>query len=96
MLSQLIVQEKLNAIIQISDVKHYLSLVIHLESSGNPPLRETVQDPNEQMIATYEFSNHFLTRLETDIVRKYTVLRLEPILLHLLFLLSLHFRLVFE
>ncbi len=60
-----------NAITQISDINHPLSLVIHLESSGNPPLREIVRDPNGHIISNYEFSNHFLIRLKTDIVGKY-------------------------
>jgi hypothetical protein len=63
----------INAITQINDINHPLSLVIHLESRGNPPLRETVRDPNGQIISTYEFSNQFLTRLKTDIVGKYTL-----------------------
>ncbi len=57
-----------NAITQISDINHPLSLVIHLESNGNPPLRETVQDPNGQIISANEFSNQFLARLKTDVV----------------------------
>lgn len=60
-----------NAITQISDINHPLSLVIHLESNGNHPLRETVQDPNGQIISANEFSNQFLTRLKTDVVGKY-------------------------
>jgi len=67
-----------NAITQISDLNHPLSLVIHLESNGNPPLRETVRDPNGQIISTYEFSNQFLTRLKTDIVGKYTLTISNP------------------
>jgi hypothetical protein len=60
-----------NAITQISDINHPLSLVIHLESNGNHPLRETVRDPNGQIISANEFSNQFLTRLKTDVVGKY-------------------------
>src|SRR5438876_4524180 len=63
--------EAVNAITQISDLNHPLSLVIHLESNGNHPLRETVRDPNGQIISANEFSNQFLTRLKTDVVGKY-------------------------
>lgn len=60
-----------NAITQVSDINHPLSLVIHLESNGNPLLRETVRDPNGQIISANEFSKQFLTRLKTDVVGKY-------------------------
>jgi hypothetical protein len=46
-----------NAITQISDINHPLSLVIHLESNGNHPLRETVRDSNGQIISANEFSS---------------------------------------
>ena len=60
-----------NAITQISDINHPLSLVIHLESNGNHLLRETVRDHNGQIISANEFSNQLLTRLKTDVVGKY-------------------------
>ncbi|HET7146961.1 MAG TPA: hypothetical protein VFI73_00535 [Candidatus Nitrosopolaris sp.] len=60
-----------NAITQISDINHPLSLVIHVESNGNPSLREIVRDPDGQVISANEFSHQFLTRLKTDVVGKY-------------------------
>ena len=41
----------MNFLRQISDINHPLPLVIHLESNGNPSLRETVRDPNGQIIS---------------------------------------------
>jgi hypothetical protein len=48
-------------------------LVISIEPNHNTDLRETVRNPNGEVISTNEFTNQFLTTIKPDIIGKYTL-----------------------
>jgi len=63
---------------QVNDVSRPLSLVISIEPSHstdqvNPTLRETVRNPNAEVISTNEFTKQFLTTIKPDVMGKYTL-----------------------
>ncbi|MFY9871417.1 MAG: hypothetical protein WAK17_17015 [Candidatus Nitrosopolaris sp.] len=66
------------AITQVNDVSRPLSLVISIEPNhntdqANPTLRETLRNPNEEVISTNEFTRQFLTTIKPDVIGKYTL-----------------------
>ena len=63
---------------QVDDVSRHLSLVISVEPNHNtdlvnPTLRETVRNPNAEVISTNEFTKQFLTTIKPDVIGKYTL-----------------------
>ena len=67
-----------NAITQVNDLSRPLSLVISIESNhntgqANPILRETVRNPNGNIISTNDFTKQFLATIEPDVIGKYTL-----------------------
>jgi len=67
-----------NAITQVNDLSRPLSLVVSIEPNhntdrANPTLKETVRDPNGEVIATNEFTKQFLTTIKPDVIGKYTL-----------------------
>ena len=63
-----------SAITQVNDVSRPISLVISIEPNrANPTLRETVRNPNGDVISTNQFTNQFLTTIKPDVVGKYTL-----------------------
>lgn len=67
-----------NAITQVNDLSRPLSLVISLDSNhnagqANPILRETVRNPNGNIISTKDFTNQFFTIIKPDVIGKYTL-----------------------
>jgi hypothetical protein len=63
---------------QVNDVSRPLSLVISIEPNHNtdqvnPTLRETVRNPNAEVISTNEFTKPFLTTIKPDVMGKYTL-----------------------
>ena len=66
------------AITQVNDVSRPLSLVISVEPNhntdqSNPILRETLRNPNGEVISTNEFTRQFLTTIKPDVIGKYTL-----------------------
>jgi hypothetical protein len=66
------------AINQVSDLSRPLSLVISIEPNhntdqANPTLRETLRNPNGEIISTNEFTRQFLTTIKPDVIGKYTL-----------------------
>ena len=67
-----------NAITQVSDLSRPLSLVISIESNhntgqANAILRETVRNPNGDIISTNDFTKQFVTTIKPDVIGKYTL-----------------------
>lgn len=67
-----------NTITQVNDLSRPLSLVISIESNhnigqGNPILRETVRNPNGEIISTNDFAKQFVTTIKPDVIGKYTL-----------------------
>lgn len=63
-----------SAITQVNDVSRHLSLVISIEPNrANPTLRETVRNPNGDVISTNQFTNQFLTTIKPDVIGKYAL-----------------------
>ena len=67
-----------NAITQVTDLSRPLSLVISIESNHNtgqpnPILRETVRNPNGELISTNQLTKQFLTTIKPDVIGKYTL-----------------------
>jgi hypothetical protein len=65
-----------NAITQVNDLSRPLSLVISIESNTgqtNPTLRETVRNPNGEVISSNEFTTQFLTTIKPNVIGKYTL-----------------------
>lgn len=62
-----------SAITQVNDVSRPLSLVISIEPNHNTDLRETVRNPNGEVISTNEFPKQFLTTIKPDVIGKYTL-----------------------
>ena len=67
-----------NAITQVNDLSRPLSLVISIESNHNtgqpnPILRETVRNPNGEIISTNDFAKQFVTTIKPDVIGKYTL-----------------------
>src|SRR5205809_1107569 len=67
-----------NAITQVNDLIRPLSLVISIESNHNtgqpnPILRETVRNPNGEIISTNDFVKQFVTTIKPDVIGKYTL-----------------------
>jgi hypothetical protein len=66
------------AITQVKDVSRPLSLVISIEPNhntdqANPTLRETLRNPNGEIISNNEFTRQFLTTIKPDVIGKYTL-----------------------
>ena len=67
-----------NAITQVTDLSRPLSLVISIESNHNtgqpnPILRETVRNPNGELISTNQLTKQFLITIKPDVIGKYTL-----------------------
>jgi hypothetical protein len=67
-----------NAITQVTDLSRPLSLVISIGSNhntgqANPILRETVRNPNGEIISTNDFAKQFVTIIKPDAIGKYTL-----------------------
>lgn len=65
-----------NAITQVNDLSRPLSLVISLDHNvgqANPILRETVTNPNGDIISTKDFTNQLFTIIKPDVMGKYTL-----------------------
>jgi hypothetical protein len=67
-----------NAVIRVNDLSRPLSLVISIESNdntgqANPNLRETVRNPNGEVISTNDFTKQFVTTIKPDIIGKHTL-----------------------
>jgi hypothetical protein len=62
-----------SAIAQVNDVSRHLSLVISIEPNRNTDLRETVRNPNGEVISTNEFTKQFLTTIKPDVIGEYTL-----------------------
>jgi hypothetical protein len=62
-----------SAITQVNDVSRPLSLVISIEPNQNTDLRETVRNPNGQLISTNQFTKQLLTTIKPDVIGKYTL-----------------------
>jgi hypothetical protein len=67
-----------NAITQVNDLSRPLSLVISIESNdntgqANPILRETVRNPNGDIISTNDFAKQFVATIKPDAIGKYTL-----------------------
>ena len=63
---------------QVNDVSRPLSLVISIEPNHstdqvNPILRETVRNPNGEIISTNDFAKQFVTTIKPDVIGKYTL-----------------------
>jgi hypothetical protein len=69
---------EVNAITQVNDLSRPLSLVISIESNhntgqANPILRETIRNPNGEIISTNDFAKQFLATIKPDVIGKYTL-----------------------
>ena len=67
-----------DAITQVNDLSRPLSLVISIESNdntgqANPILRETVRNPNGDIISTNDFAKQFVGTIKPDAIGKYTL-----------------------
>ncbi|MFZ0512999.1 MAG: hypothetical protein WAM14_15430 [Candidatus Nitrosopolaris sp.] len=65
-----------SALTQVTDVSRPLSLVISIEPNTdqtNPTLRETVRNPNGEVISTNEFTKQLLITIKPDVIGKYTL-----------------------
>lgn len=67
-----------NAITQVNDLSRPLSLVISIESNdntgqANPILRETVRNPNGDIISTNDFAKQFVATIKPDAIGQYTL-----------------------
>jgi len=67
-----------DAITQVNDLSRPLSLVISIESNdntgqANPILRETVRNPNGDIISTNDFAKQFVTTIKPDAIGQYTL-----------------------
>ena len=67
-----------SAITQVNYVSRPLSLVISIEPNhniyqANPTLRETVRNPNGELISANQLTKQFLTTIKPDIMGKYTL-----------------------
>ena len=45
----------------------------HNTDQSNPTLRETLRNPNGEVISTNEFTRQFLTTIKPDVIGKYTL-----------------------
>jgi hypothetical protein len=68
----------MNAITQVNDLSRPLSLVISIESNhntdqANPILRETVRNPNGEIISTNDFAKQFVATIKPEVIGKYTL-----------------------
>ena len=68
----------MNAITQVNDLSRPLSLVISIESNyntgqANPILRETVRNPNGEILLTNDFAKQFVATIKPDVIGKYTL-----------------------